>query len=503
MTQTGTTSALSGGLMSTGRSYREVADGQGQQRRLKRLLKVFDVSGLVVAWTSAYLAMLALGAAQPTARLQLTLLGGVGVVSSLVVMASKRLWLARVCAVRSTQIAGLGQMAALSALVVLAVGQVTDYDAPDRFALAGALFSFVIVTTVRMAYESWLRRARRRGRFTRPLVVFGAGQQSADLARLINRHPESGYQIVGVLGPRNEAAQFGSDVQWLGDDDAALDVVADAGATGALVFGSAYEPSDLNVTLRRLLRQGLHVHLASGVRGISHERLLPLPLLREPLFYLESASLTRSQLLLKRVMDVGLGAVLLLLTLPLQLVAAAAVKLDDGGPVLFRQKRVGRDGNTFTLYKLRTMHVDAESQLDRLRQHNQRTGPLFKLSRDPRVTRVGRVLRATSVDELPQLVNVLLGNMSLVGPRPALPDEVEAFDDELRERGRMMPGITGLWQVEARDDPSFASYRRLDLYYIENWSITLDLAILLSTAGVVIPRGLRRVFARHEDPRRI
>ena len=160
--------------------------------------------------------------------------------------------------------------------------------------------------------------------------------------------------------------------------------------------------------------------------------------------------------------------------------------------MLFRQQRVGHIGRHFTLFKLRTMVPDAESKLIDLTTDNDRDGgPLFKLRHDPRVTRIGRLLRATSLDELPQLLNVLRGDMSLVGPRPALPSEVAHFDDELRERGRMMPGITGLWQVEARDDPSFSSYRRLDLFYVDNWSIGLDLAILASTVTAVLSRGVR------------
>jgi lipopolysaccharide/colanic/teichoic acid biosynthesis glycosyltransferase len=179
------------------------------------------------------------------------------------------------------------------------------------------------------------------------------------------------------------------------------------------------------------------------------------------------------------------------LVLPVLVAAALAIKLDDGGPIVFRQRRVGRDGKPFTLLKLRTMVPNAEAYRADLEHQNHRTGPLFKMVGDPRITRVGHFLRATSIDELPQLINIIRGDMSLVGPRPALPDEVAQFDVEHQERGTMMPGITGLWQVEGRDDPSFDSYRRLDLYYVENWSIGLDLAILLATAGVVASRGVR------------
>jgi lipopolysaccharide/colanic/teichoic acid biosynthesis glycosyltransferase len=150
------------------------------------------------------------------------------------------------------------------------------------------------------------------------------------------------------------------------------------------------------------------------------------------------------------------------------------------------------------LFKLRTMSVDAEQRRAALLGSNERKGPLFKVADDPRVTPIGKILRATSIDELPQLVNVILGQMTLVGPRPALPDEVAQFDEELLERHRMTPGITGLWQVEARDDPSFESYRMFDMFYVENWSLSLDLAIIFSTATSVIMRGVRQVGARGE-----
>jgi lipopolysaccharide/colanic/teichoic acid biosynthesis glycosyltransferase len=184
--------------------------------------------------------------------------------------------------------------------------------------------------------------------------------------------------------------------------------------------------------------------------------------------------------------------VLLLLSAPVLAITAAIIKLQDGGPVLFRQERVGKDDERFTVFKLRTMVQNAEDLLIDLRDQNERDeGPLFKLASDPRVTRIGRLLRATSIDELPQLVNVLRGEMSMVGPRPALPSEVEHFDERLRLRHRVLPGLTGLWQVEARDDPGFAAYRRLDLFYVENWSVALDLAIIAGTAQSVVARTVR------------
>jgi lipopolysaccharide/colanic/teichoic acid biosynthesis glycosyltransferase len=169
-------------------------------------------------------------------------------------------------------------------------------------------------------------------------------------------------------------------------------------------------------------------------------------------------------------------------------VCAIAVKCCDRGPVFFRQARVGKNGRPITVTKFRTMTVNAEQHLAALAAANERSGPLFKMAADPRVTRVGTFLRESSLDELPQLIDVLRGRMSLVGPRPALPSEVVHFSPELRTREMVMPGITGLWQVEARDNPSFEAYRRLDLFYVENWSLVLDMLVVLATIEHVVVR---------------
>jgi lipopolysaccharide/colanic/teichoic acid biosynthesis glycosyltransferase len=189
---------------------------------------------------------------------------------------------------------------------------------------------------------------------------------------------------------------------------------------------------------------------------------------------------------------------ILTLTAPLIALAAIAIKLDGGGPVLFRQMRVGRNGRTFQILKLRTMSGDAEHRLASLQHLNERDGgPLFKLTADPRVTRVGRLLRASSIDELPQLWNVVVGHMSLVGPRPALPSEAAVFDPRLATRHNVRPGVTGLWQLEGRDNPAFEEYRRLDVFYVENWSLLLDITILCATVPAVIGRGWRSL--RHDE----
>jgi exopolysaccharide biosynthesis polyprenyl glycosylphosphotransferase len=342
----------------------------------------------------------------------------------------------------------------------------------------------------RSGFACWVRAQRRRGHFVRPVLLIGANEEAARIAAIVCDHPELGYAIVGVVGDRDQYQHARFPAPWLGPAGAALFAARSLGVTGGIITPSAIDPSSANRLARDLLDQGLHVQVTSGLAGIGQHRLRVQHLMHEPMIYVERSTPSSWERAGKRVMDVVLASATLVLVAPVMALSALAVRLSGPGPVIFRQVRSGRHGLPFTMYKLRTMVVGAEEQLDELVAQNQRRGPLFKLARDPRVTRLGRILRVTSLDELPQLFNVLRGDMSLVGPRPALPSEVADFDAELLVRQTMPPGITGLWQIEARDNPSFDAYRRLDLFYVENWSLGLDLVILGRTAVAVLARGL-------------
>ena len=303
--------------------------------------------------------------------------------------------------------------------------------------------------------------------------------------------PELGYRVVAVLGDPVEWAQRDSEIRAIdaGGDTVAL--VTATGASGVLVAASAIDPQDLDNVVRHLVASGLHVQISSGLVRLGHQRVRPSPLSHQLLYYVEPPRLSLWQHALKRGIDIIVASIALLLCAPILAAVAIAIKLDDGGSITYRQERVGRKRRHFEVIKFRTMVANASSQLAELVELNERNGPLFKVSYDPRVTRVGHFLRSTSLDELPQLFNVLRGEMSLVGPRPALPEEVAQFDVELLDRVSVKPGITGLWQVEARDSPSFHAYRRLDLFYVDNWSVLMDLTILTATVGVVIRRAIR------------
>jgi lipopolysaccharide/colanic/teichoic acid biosynthesis glycosyltransferase len=200
----------------------------------------------------------------------------------------------------------------------------------------------------------------------------------------------------------------------------------------------------------------------------------------------------RLRLVVKRGIDIVLSLVLLVLLSPILLVSAVAILVSQGRPILFRQTRVGRNAQEFSMIKFRSMATDAEQMLDEIKASNERTGPLFKVNNDPRVTTIGRILRRSSIDELPQLLNVLAGSMSLVGPRPALPAEVAEFSDQLRRRELVAQGLTGLWQVNGRTDPDFTKYAELDLRYVDTWTLRLDLWIIIRTPFVILGQMIHR-----------
>jgi exopolysaccharide biosynthesis polyprenyl glycosylphosphotransferase len=205
-----------------------------------------------------------------------------------------------------------------------------------------------------------------------------------------------------------------------------------------------------------------------------------------PLLYMDHPDLSGLRQIIKGVFDRVAAAAALFVLAPLMLAIAVTIRLEDGGPALFKQVRVGRDGNPFKLYKFRTMVVDAEKQKAALAEKDEGAGLMFKIRADPRITRTGSTLRRWSLDELPQLINVLFGQMSLVGPRPALPEEAARYGDHVRRRLAVRPGITGLWQIHGRSDLPWEEAIRLDLRYVENWSLALDLLILWKTLPAAV-----------------
>jgi exopolysaccharide biosynthesis polyprenyl glycosylphosphotransferase len=362
-------------------------------------------------------------------------------------------------------------------------------DISRLFVILFVLFNFLLQTAYRLA-------ARRMRRFVQEgfaghhyYLIVGTGPKAVEVARLIEKHEEHGNGVVGFVreqdGPALEAASLRREYPvWPLDH---LPKMIEEDIVDEIIFAVSRPQfermEDLVLTCEE---QGIKTrvlvdffpHLRSE---IALDKLEGLPLLT-----FSNAPENEYLLFLKRAMDLGLASMLLLVTAPLLLVVAALVRASSPGPVIYRQLRCGLNGRRFWLYKFRSMYRDAEQQRAQVEHLNEMDGPVFKSSRDPRVTPVGRLLRKTSLDELPQLFNILKGEMSFVGPRPPLPEEVARYETWQRRRLRMQPGLTCLWALAGRNQLNFAQWMQLDMEYIDNWSLALDFKILLRT----IPRVL-------------
>ena len=341
-----------------------------------------------------------------------------------------------------------------------------------------------------------LIRERQMGRAIRTVLLVGASQSVQHLNLQLSRHPEAGYRPVAayVTDPDTELEDLGRLSGGLNvpvarrspDLDGVLAAVHASAADAVVISGGAsLDPSALQQLGWALATHDVGMVVAPALTDIAGPRIHTQPVAGLPLIHVTTPRLDGPKGLAKRGFDLVATLVLLVaLALPM-LVIALWVKLDSPGPVIFRQTRIGRAGEPFRMLKFRSMIEDAEKQLTKLHGRNEGSGPLFKLREDPRVTRFGRFIRRHSLDELPQLFNVMGGSMSLIGPRPPLPQEVERYDKFAHRRLLIKPGITGLWQVSGRSDLSWDDSIKLDLYYVENWSMIQDIMILFRTVGAV------------------
>ncbi|WP_217899204.1 sugar transferase [Blastococcus mobilis] len=362
----------------------------------------------------------------------------------------------------------------------------------SRALVVVAVPALTLVTLVgRYAARSQLRRLRARGRCTRRVVVVGRGGAVLELAARVRREHYAGLDVVALCvtpGDRARVAEVAG-VPVGGLDD----VVSLATRLGADTIAVTSASETAAQYLRQLSWQlegtGMELLVAPGLIEVAGPRLHIRPFEGLPLLSVEQPRFEGWRRVVKGGIDRIAAALALLLLAPLLLGIALAVRTSSPGPALYRQERVGLNGRTFTMLKFRSMVVDADRQLGLLRDANISDGLLFKLREDPRVTPVGRWLRRLSLDELPQLLNVLGGSMSLVGPRPPLPVEVAQYDSSVSRRLLVKPGLTGLWQVSGRSDLPWEEAVRLDLRYVENWSLAVDLLILWKTGRAVLSRS--------------
>jgi exopolysaccharide biosynthesis polyprenyl glycosylphosphotransferase len=358
-------------------------------------------------------------------------------------------------------------------------------DVARRWLLLTFVFALALVLLDRELTRRVFQRLRKHGRMMRRVIVVGANGEGHAIVDMLEHQPWLGYRVVGYV---DDVRVEDPSLPIFGPTSKALDVVLDTGATGVIVATTAIDADACNDLARELVEAGVHVELSSTLRDVASQRLLVRPLGRYPVVCLEPVRRAGWRGAAKRAFDLVTASTAVILTAPLMALTAVLIKLDTRGPVLFRQRRIGKDGELFTIYKFRTMTVDAELRLAELEAENEADGPLFKIRNDPRTTRVGRWLRRFSIDELPQLWNVLRGEMSMVGPRPALPSEAAKWAPRLRQRLMVKPGLTGMWQVNGRSNTSFEQYERLDLYYVDNWSLITDLMIIVRTIPILLRR---------------
>ncbi len=320
------------------------------------------------------------------------------------------------------------------------------------------------------------------------VLVVGRADAAVAVIDKFRQEPQHGLLAVAACVPQASVqVSHIHDVPVVGDPDRIIDAVDE---TGVHVVAVASHPDLAGQSLRRLSwaleERGVELVVSPGIVEVAGPRLSIRPVAGLSLLHLERPTFGGSRMFVKTAFDRALGAVLLLVALPLIAAIAIAVRVSSRGPALFRQERVGVDGRRFTMLKFRSMVTDAEDRRPALAALDDGNGMLFKIREDPRVTPVGALLRRFSLDELPQLFNVLRGDMSLVGPRPPLPEEVAVYDDDAVRRLRVRPGMTGLWQVSGRSDLSWEESLRLDLRYVDNWSLALDLSILWRTWRAVV-----------------
>jgi exopolysaccharide biosynthesis polyprenyl glycosylphosphotransferase len=447
----------------------------------KRCLLLADGACVALAFVVAYLVRA--GGQGPDltgARTEHVLLAAVALPLWLALFARRRLYNARHIGRRVDEWRRIVNGSAVAVFAMAAFGYAVQLEVSRAWLVLTAVFGIAFVIAEREVARHVFRSMRCSGRMLRNVVIVGGNDEATQLANMLVEDPTLGYRVVGFVDDHEDDTG-----RLLGPVAETLDIVRRTGATGVILAASAMSVAVSNRLVRDLVHGGIHVELSSTLRDVAAERLTVRPLGRYPMVYVEPSRPVGWRSATKRSFDVLVAAIGLVLTAPVAAIVAIAIKL-DGGPVFFRQDRVGKDGVPFKVLKFRTMVPDAEARIIDLRDRNEADGPLFKLRNDPRVTRVGRVLRKTSLDELPQLANVLRGEMSLVGPRPALPEELRSWDTDLHARLRVKPGITGMWQVSGRSNADFAAYSRLDLYYVDNWSLLTDLAILAKTIPTVL-----------------
>ncbi|MBI5067376.1 MAG: sugar transferase [Deltaproteobacteria bacterium] len=461
---------------------------------LAALLRIFDLLAVAAAWPLARAGFDALGSAPPA--LAMSGPPPLAVAAALLAWGGASLLFGLYGSQRRkglpAEIASLGKSLGAVALLGLSAWAGWPGATAPSLALGAAFFTlaFLLLAGSRLVLRLTAYAVRRRGYNTRYFAVVGSGEQAEALVEHIAGKARWGYSFLGYV--REQAAPAEGGVPVLGRL-ADLGHLLEEHVIDEIYFAATHDQlRQIEPAVQLCQEQGVLVHVSLDAFAPGPARMTVAEAEGRALLTFRSTPGGGPALMAKRALDVLASAGMLLLLAPVLAAIALATWYDSRGPVLFRQRRVGLNGREFTFYKFRSMRVDAEAELSGLRARNEMDGPVFKMLRDPRVTRVGRFLRKTSLDELPQFWNVLRGEMSLVGPRPPLPAEVRQYKPWQRRRLSVKPGITCTWQVSGRNEVDFEQWMRLDLAYIDGWSFWGDVGICLRTIpAVLLARGAR------------
>jgi exopolysaccharide biosynthesis polyprenyl glycosylphosphotransferase len=349
-----------------------------------------------------------------------------------------------------------------------------------------------VLIFTRWLWRQWLSVQRANGRFASRLILVGTHASNTIIWAELQRVREAGYDVVAMWTPNADSDQvMPASVRAFDSGTPILSAMTQSGADTVAVTNSDVLGVEGVRSLSWSLEPGRqHLILAPSLTDISGPRVHTRPVAGLPLIHVETPRYEGAKQFTKRCFDIVASGLAILVLGPAMLIIALLVRSSSEGPALFRQQRVGRNGELFTMLKFRSMVTDAEDRLQALIDHDRSVGNsvLFKMREDPRITRIGKIMRRVSADELPQLFNIFLGHMSVVGPRPPLPKEVEQYEEHVHRRFLVKPGLTGLWQVSGRSNLSWEDSVRLDLYYVENWSLTDDFVLIWRTAKAVIRR---------------
>lgn len=408
----------------------------------------------------------------------------------LLMLATSGAYEGRILGGGSEEFKRIGNAAVRCGAILAFIAYLTQVLVARGIVVIGLPLMAVVTVLVRYAARRVLHRMRARGLACEQVLIVGGGDHAITLVRELQGMPHVGLRVLGVCVPggRRDDTLGDTGVPVVGSLSNVRMAVMRGGATAVAVAHSpGITPSVLRHLAWELEDLDVDIMVAPGLTDVAGPRIHIRPVSGLPLLHVEQPQFSGLGRVTKGLIDRAAAAILLLFCAPVLAAIAIAIRLDSSGPAFFRQRRVGRDGTEFTLFKFRSMVVNAEEELDRIIDLNEcKDSLLFKVREDPRVTRVGRFLRRYSLDEVPQLINVLLGHMSLVGPRPPLPDEVRKYDGTVHRRLLVKPGLTGLWQVSGRSDLAWEDGLRLDLFYVENWSPALDFMILWKTLFAVM-----------------